>query len=682
MHSRDMEYIVGLLKNGKDAEAILSVRRKLNMAFLARTTDLSGKLPVLAFGSTFKKNGDGIQLRRYNGYVLLEVNGLESQSEAEAVRREAAALPQTLLAFVGLSGRSVKIVVPFVLPDGSLPKKEEQARMFHAAAYQLAVRHYQPQLGSIISLKEPFLSRGCRMSVDPDAYYNPDAVAIRIEQPLQMPDGGDLKIVPSPVRDPLEMMAPGADRNGQIATLFSVILMEMTRRFSESPEDDIQLLFIDLAQACCRLGIPEEEAVGWTLRYEALKKYKIDIRMAFRTAYTLENVSNRAEPLSSVPPSMSLVLRLDEFMNRRYFFRTNEMSGGVEYLDRSMIQFVYKPYTTKVRNSICLEAQQEGLNVWDKDIDRYVNSDRVPIYHPIDHFLGNLPAWDGKERIRALAGRVPCDNPVWGDLFYRWFLSMVAHWMELDSEHGNSTTPLLVGCQGCGKSTFCLNLLPPVLRPYYTDSIDFGNRRGAELALHRYALINIDEFDSVKSSHQSFLKHILQKAVVNTRLPYQSASRNLRRYATFIATSNNYDLLTDPTGSRRFICVEVKGRIDYAQPIDYDQLYAEAKELLRRDERFGFTPEEEALITENNRDFLQQPAEEQLFLRYFKIAEDIEEAKPLLASEILDMIAEKQPGFNITKTMILNFGKLLKRNSVPNKRTMRGTCYYVEEVDG
>lgn len=113
MHSRDMEYIVGLLKNGKDAEGILSVRRKLNMAFLARTTDLSGKLPVLAFGSTFKKSGDGIRLRRYNGYVLLEVNGLGSQSEAEAVRREAAALPQTLLAFVGLSGRSVKIVVPF-----------------------------------------------------------------------------------------------------------------------------------------------------------------------------------------------------------------------------------------------------------------------------------------------------------------------------------------------------------------------------------------------------------------------------------------------------------------------------------------------------------------------------------------------------------------------------------------
>ena len=76
---------------------------------------------------------------------------------------------------------------------------------------------------------------------------------------------------------------------------------------------------------------------------------------------------------------------------------------------------------------------------------------------------------------------------------------MVAHWMELDSEHGNSTTPLLVGGQGVREVHVLLNLLPPVLRPYYTDSIDFGNRRGAELALHRYALINIDEFDSVKA---------------------------------------------------------------------------------------------------------------------------------------------------------------------------------------
>ena len=141
-------------------------------------------------------------------------------------------------------------------------------------------------------------------------------------------------------------------------------------------------------------------------------------------------------------------------------------------------------------------------------------------------------------------------------------------------------------------------------------------------------------------------------------------------------------MLTDPTGSRRFICVEVEGLIDYIQPVDYEQLYAEAKEMLRRGERFWFTHEEEAAVVESNRRFQQIPAEEQLFSRYFSIPVDPESVTPVLASEILDKIAEKQPGFVITKKMILNFGKLLKRNNVPNKRTMRGTCYYLEEVGG
>ena len=86
--------------------------------------------------------------------------------------------------------------------------------------------------------------------------------------------------------------------------------------------------------------------------------------------------------------------------------------------------------------------------------------------------------WDGKDRIRALAGLVPCDNPHWQELFYRWFLSMVAHWRGVDRQHGNNTSPLLVGSQGYRKSTFCRIILPPELRFGYTDSIDLKvNRR-------------------------------------------------------------------------------------------------------------------------------------------------------------------------------------------------------------
>ena len=89
--------------------------------------------------------------------------------------------------------------------------------------------------------------------------------------------------------------------------------------------------------------------------------------------------------------------------------------------------------------------------------------------------------------------------------------------------------------------------MPPSERSYYTDSIDFSRKKDAELYLNRFALINIDEFDQVSSTQQGFLKHILQKPVLNVKKPHGSAVLEMRRYASFIATSNQKDLLTDPS---------------------------------------------------------------------------------------------------------------------------------------
>lgn len=141
-------------------------------------------------------------------------------------------------------------------------------------------------------------------------------------------------------------------------------------------------------------------------------------------------------------------------------------------------------------------------------------------------------------------------------------------------------------------------LLPPALQAYYTDSIDFSRKRDAELYLNRFLLINMDEFDQISPTQQAFLKHILQKPVVNTRRPNASAVEELRRYASFIATSNHRDLLTDTSGSRRFIGIYMTGAIDVSRPIDYEQLYAQALELLYHNERYWFDSEEEAIMTE------------------------------------------------------------------------------------
>lgn len=119
-------------------------------------------------------------------------------------------------------------------------------------------------------------------------------------------------------------------------------------------------------------------------------------------------------------------------------------------------------------------------------------------------FFGLDVRWDGHDRIRELAARVPCNNRHWADLFYRWFLNMVAHWRQTDRKYANCTVPLLVGPQAYRKSTFCRSLLPPELQAYYTDRIDFSNKRDAEISLNRFALINMDEFDQNRVNQQAF----------------------------------------------------------------------------------------------------------------------------------------------------------------------------------
>ena len=234
---------------------------------------------------------------------------------------------------------------------------------------------------------------------------------------------------------------------------------------------------------------------------------------------------------------------------------------------------------------------------------------------PAEDFLYRLPGWDGKDRIRELAATVPCRNPYWTDLFHRWFLNMVSHWRGYDKKYANSVSPLLVGAQGTRKSTFCRSIMPPSERSYYTDSIDFSRKKDAELYLNRFALINIDEFDQVSSTQQGFLKHILQKPVINARRPYKRSVQSMKRYASFIATSNNADLLSDSTGSRRFICIELNGTLDHSLSVNHSQLYAQAAAALRTNERYWFTSDEETAIIRNNHQFQQIPIEEQLFFQ-------------------------------------------------------------------
>lgn len=549
--------------------------------------------------------------------------------------------------------------------------------LFHAHAYRLAVSCYQPLLPFPITLREPSLTQSCRMTLDEQPEYNPAAVSFCLEQPFSMPGEETFRQRRLAEKNPLLRMEPGYETSQTFVMLFESALDKAFRELENWRRgDDLQPLLVHLAEHCYKAGIPEEEVVRQVLIHYHRQSDEQTVRTILHNLYQECKGFGKK---SALTPEQDTALRLEEFMERRYEFRYNTVLNDLEFRQRDSIHFYFKTMDRRARNSIAINALKEGIRAWDRDVERYLTSDFVPLYNPVEEYLCGVGRWDGKDRIRALADLVPCNNPYWRELFYRWFLSMVAHWRGLDRQHGNSTSPLLVGAQGFRKSTYCRIILPPELRFGYTDSLDFKSKQDAERYLGRFMLVNLDEFDQINLNQQGFLKHLLQKPVANLRKPYASSIQEVRRYASFIGTSNQMDLLTDPSGSRRFICIEVTAPIDTNVAINYRQLYAQAMHDIYKGERYWLDDKDEAILKQTNRDFEQVTPLEQLFSSYFQPAESEEAGEWLTAMEIFNYLQTKtRDRLSISK--IACFGRSLRKLDIPCKKSNRGTVYLLEKV--
>ena len=683
MRTLDINLQIEAMKHETKAQPISNLRTSIRYASPDAKLDDAKKLAKVIPAAAFRKTANGIQMTAYNGIIQIEVNHLANLMEVNRVKQEAEELSQTYLAFMGSSGHSVKIWVRFTRPDKSLPKNREEAEIFQAHAYRKAVSLYQPILSYSIELKNPALEQFCRQTYDPELYYNPDSTIMYMRQPMEMPSETTYQEAVQAETSPFKRLIPGYDSLETLSALFEVALNKACQSLSElqpgiypRSDEDLKPLLVQLAENCFQAGIPEEETALWAIAHLYRQKKEFLIRQTVQSVYTIAKGFGKKSPLSA---EQELELRTEEFMQRRYEFRYNTMTTVTEYRERNTFFFYFRPLSSRVRNSIAMNARLEGLSLWDRDVVRYLDSDRIPIFNPIEDFLFGLDVrWDGHDRIRELAARGPCNNRHWADLFYRWFLNMVAHWRQTDRKYANCTVPLLVGPQAYRKSTFCRSLLPPELQAYYTDRIDFSNKRDTEISLNRFALINMDEFDQNRVNQQAFLKHILQKPIVNVRRPHGTATQEMRRYASFIGTSNHKDLLTDTSGSRRYIVVDVTGPID-CSPIDYEQLYAQAMHDLYKGERYWFDPEDEKVMNESNQEFQVMPIAEQLFHEYFRAATEGEECEQFLAIEILEQV-QHDSKIRVSDCNIIQFGRILQKNRVPSVHTKRGNVYRVVRI--
>jgi len=372
-------------------------------------------------------------------------------------------------------------------------------------------------------------------------------------------------------------------------------------------------------------------------------------------------------------------LRIIKLLNTRYLFRFNTLMGFTECCSKRSVSQEWKPVYDRMINSLTIEARLSGLDAWDKDIRRYVMSDMVKAFNPIQDFLERAEqAWDGHtDHIGRLARTVPCQVPQWEGWFRKWLLYMVAQWLGMTRQYGNSVVPLLISEQGNNKSTFCRRLLPECLQWGYNDNLLITEKKATLQAMSQFLLINLDEFNQIPATIQEgFLKNVIQLARVKIKRPYGKHVEDFPRLASFIATTNEHSVLADPSGNRRFIGIELTGSIDLSRPIDYEGLYGQAVNLLKRGEQYWFGESEVRDIMAHNRQFQILSPAEQWFNECFDIATDESDGEWLTCAAIFNRL--KRYAGSGFKGSLNHFGRVLNNmRGLSQRRSNIGKRYLV-----
>ena len=627
----------------------------------------------VCFAAEWVKTNGELKAKSFNPLVLLSLENLRDLATAKEYKRLAVLQPYTLLCFLGHDGHSLHIVCPYTATD--------VCQIALINAYRKLHYIYSSQLRTPFAELEPSFENSCKACYDPNPYYNPDAIAIPVSvEPEESPEFRPTQEDISDYNYPEEI--PGLSQHDSRMRRFHDCLDHAIEKHRDIREDELFATAVleQLADGCRRMGLPQ----AWAARVASFIPLLSDkvgsdtIASVFKTAYVRETL--KIVPMQFTRPSALLAYKTEAYMKEHYTLRLNVMTGTPEYR-MNAVGYGFMPLDQAARNTMAIKALKAGVDSWDKDLSRYIDSNLIPRYYPMEDYIKHLPRWSGKhDYVGELAHRVKTDNPHWEEDFHKWMLSMVAQWLGKDRQHGNAIVPLLIGPQGSGKSTFCRRLLPEYLQMYYNDRISMKNDNDIFLAMSGYALINIDEFDAMKKSQQPLLKYLISKNDVKFRPPYGKVMEERQRFASFIATTNNLRPLTDPTGSRRFICI-YGDEIDNTGFINHDQLYAQLYTELQQGHRYWFEDEENERIMRQNEDFQQvYDYEKMVELTYLPAVETAPDAKPILVKDIMKRLARKFPTFTIRKGTDMELGHRLSAMGYTYHKLTQGAAYRIIEI--
>lgn len=332
------------------------------------------------------------------------------------------------------------------------------------------------------------------------------------------------------------------------------------------------------------------------------------------------------EPLDAAKRSKYMKKRkIDEiegYLLDKYQVRINIITNTIEKRPRGS----QEPFEPINDNDLKYELYKAGYDRFDGPLKAMLGSSSIPKYDPFKEYFDSLNAWDNSQPdyINQLTTFVKTDNQKWFELMFKKMLVRIVA-QALGSTQFNKHCFTFVGKQHDGKTSFFDFLVPPKLKPYYKKGYDFHGGRQSKFSLVQNFLINLDElaqFD--KKDLNNEFKSTLSESGVKYAPLFSSTEVLFARRASFVASTNNPEFLTDETGSVRWVIFTVLninhdngGPNGYCQ-IDINKVWAQAYTLLKDGFKAELSPDDISQTELINRIYMRITSEMKLVATFFK----------------------------------------------------------------
>ena len=585
------------------------------------------QFPMLMPAARFKEGRDMEHLDSYTGLCQCDIDNIPPDMMDEAKRR-VRSLPFVCMYHVSMSGNGLHIYYFYQIPnEGLTPQVYQQAFIQGNECIGKAIpADYDAAVGKA--------NHGSSICHDPEAWFNPDAEPFKVDMSLLLKKRGkndrlanDTAITEKEwsaqwtaekvfayAQECVSKSATGEFAYGN-RNKFLVRLAMMLSDFGMEQEHAAQLMEQEYASQYGEESIPSLVSGC----------YKSGAKMHGRRALPDARGKKSGERKGDVKMQIAANFLRNQGLKFDVITHKLKRSDMVDVTDRDI-------------NSMLLACNVESCqNISAQTFRSALMSNCIPEFNPLTDYLDEAVKAvtinpDGPSYIDQVAGMVHVTytpqsplppegglSSLWHTCFRKWFVSMVASWM--DPKVVNHQILVLIGPQGIFKSTWLDALIPETLVSYRCrqSGTNFSDK-DEQLRCAEFAMVNYDEFDRLSSSDLDNLKSLITTPDVSIRAPYGSTKERRVRIASYCASGNKFQFLTDQTGNRRFLPFYVE-HIDspFDHPIDHHRLYAEAVKMVKEGFVYWFTTEDIQQLSKYVEQFADRSPEEELLDVYFDI---------------------------------------------------------------